>query len=76
VSQFRLFTVTSGALSFSGFTQCSVCRGQRSNSGTDWERNRGNTTRKTNRIQKENQKNTGHKIGGVAPWWSGEGMQL
>ena len=28
VSQFRLFTVTSGAFSFSGFTQCSVCRAE------------------------------------------------
>ena len=28
VSQFRLFTVTSGAFSFSGFTQCSVYRGR------------------------------------------------
>lgn len=28
VSQFRLFTVTSGAFSFSGFTQCSVYKGR------------------------------------------------
>lgn len=28
VSQFRLFTITSGAFSFSGFTQCSVYRGR------------------------------------------------
>lgn len=34
VSQFRLFTVTSGAFSFSGFTQCSVykCKGRKGKS--------------------------------------------
>lgn len=31
VSQFSVFTVTSGAFSFSGFTQCRVYRGQSSN---------------------------------------------